>query len=75
MECNEPKVQHKYRVKTTAKIWIGTDGYFEIPVEFTVRQMPWDIQKSKEKLIQETVDSAIMELNWKKKHMSIEQIF
>ena len=72
---DEIKIQHKYRVKTTAKIWIGAEDYFEIPVEFTVRQMPWDEKKSVEHLIKETVEHTLIELNWKKKHITVEQIF
>lgn len=70
----EPRVQHKYKVTTTATVCIGESEY-KIPVEFTVREMPWDKGKTVGQLVSEQENRARVEFSWKKKHIKIEQIF
>ena len=70
----EPKVLHKYNVKTKATIFVGGD-MVEVPVEFNMREMSWDEGKSLEQILQETFRSASVHFSLKKKDLTIEKEF
>lgn len=70
----EAKVQHRYKVKTVATVTIGESEY-RIPVEFRIKQMPWDEGKSVGQMMNETLMSSHISFSWKKKHLTIEKEF
>ena len=70
----EPKVIHRYTVKTMATIFVG-DNEIKVPVEFNMKEMSWDKGKSLDQILQETFTSAHVHFSLKKKHLTIEQEF
>ena len=71
---DEIKVQHRYRVKTEATVYVG-DSYYKIPVEFLVREMPWDKGKTVDKIVKEEMNRAYIEFSLKKKKLSVVKEF
>ena len=70
----DAKVVHRYNVKTTATIYIGPNA-IEVPVEFKLREMPWDKDKSLSNLLQEAFNGASIEFSMKTKRLSVEKEF
>ena len=70
----QPKVQHRYKVKTVATVEIG-DSEYKIPVEFRIKEMPWDKGKSVGQMMNEMLMQSHIHFSWKKKDLTIEKEF
>lgn len=67
------KANAVYKVKTVATIYIGRTMK-DVPIEFTVMEMPYDKGKTPEQLIKDLECSATVEISMKKKNLVIEKI-
>ena len=70
---NTPKANAAYKVRTMATIYMGST-MTQVPVEFSVLEMPWDKGKTVEQLVKDIEKSTRIEFSMKKKHLVIEKI-